>query len=196
MAQHHAKKTRAGPTRNVVYVPSAPPSTVSTPVFHSLTPCVFQKELATARRHEEAEFIANLQEQQGPLTARRVYNFRGCAPRGVVRRMNDSGVHKQLRSLPMITGFIQTQMQPTPPSCASNRVPALNLADTATDCSAVSSRVPDPLVGVFRPKPGAACPVRPLYTERGKRAKALHWKGAKTGDVQAFALNDDSMFSR
>ena len=186
MAQHHAKKIRAGPTRNIVYVPSAPPSTVSPPVF--------QKELATARRHEEAEFIANLQEQQGPLTARRVYNFRGCAPRGVVRRMNDSGVQKQLRSLPMITGFIQTQMQPTPPSYPL--VPAPNLADMATDCSAVSSRVPDPLVGVFRPKPGAACPVRPLYTERGKRAKALHWKGAKTGDVQAFALNDDSMFSR
>ena len=157
---------------------------------------LFQKELATARRHEEAEFIANRQEQQGPHTERRGYNFRGCAPRGVVRRMNDSGVQKQLRSLPMITGFIQTQMQPTPPSYPSNRVPALNLANMGTDCSAVSSRVPDPLVGVFRPKPGAACPVRPLYSERGKRAKALHWKGAKTGDAQTFALNDDSMFSR
>ena len=157
---------------------------------------VFQKELATARRHEEAEFIANRQEQRGPHTERRVYNFRGCAPRGVVRRMNDSGVQKQLRSLPMITGFIQTQMQPTPPSYPSNRVPALNLANMGTDCSAVSSRVPDPLVGVFRPKPSAGCPVRPLYSERGKRAKALHWKGAKTGDAQTFALNDDSMFSR
>jgi len=157
------------------------------------------KEVATARQHETQQFIANLQERQGPQTERRGYNFRDCAPRGVVRGINDSGVHKKLLSLPMITGFVQTHREPAPPALrnAKRLIPALNLANMPPEplnTGILGTRVPDPLVGVFRPKPGASGSVRPLYAERRAITKPLHWRGTNSGDI-AIALNDDSIYN-